>query len=140
MLFSNLFVIFILVILLQIISISTTKFLVNLNFLGKLLLCLVDHIYWKCQKENKIKYNLLYSIIILLMFFMYRYLRNFFFLICILFYFIFPLYNVWFIDNDLLYSYLYLLFHLVSIVRKKEMWIYVLEKNISIRVKSYTSI
>ena len=43
--FSNLFVIFILVILLQIISICTIKFLVNLNFLGKLLLCLIDHFY-----------------------------------------------------------------------------------------------
>ena len=39
------FFIFILVILLQIISISTIKFLVNLNFLGKILLCLVDHLY-----------------------------------------------------------------------------------------------
>ena len=29
-------------------------------------------------------------------------------------------------------------FHLVSIVRKKEMWIYVLEKNISIRVELHT--
>ena len=36
------------------------------------------------------------------------------------------------IDNDLLHSYLYLLFHLVSIVKKKETWIYVFEKNISI--------
>ena len=45
-----------------------------------------------------------------------------------------------FIDNDLLHSYLYLLFHLVSIVRKKEMRIYVLEKNIPIRVESHTSV
>ena len=28
--------------------------------------------------------------------------------------------------------------YLVSIMRKKEMWIYVLEKNISIRVESHT--
>ena len=40
---------------------------------------------------------------------MYRYLRNFFFLHYILFYFIFPLYDIWFIDNNLLHSYLYLL-------------------------------
>ena len=58
----------------------------------------------------------------------------------ILFYFIFPLYDLWFIDNDVLHSYLYILFHLISIVRKKEMWIYVLEKNIPIRGESHTSI
>ena len=51
---------------------------------------------------------------------------------CILFYFIFLLYNIWFIDYDLLHSYLYILFHLVSIVWKKETWIYILEKNIVI--------
>ena len=58
----------------------------------------------------------------------------------ILFYFIFPLYDIWFIDNDVLRSYIYILFHLISIVRKKEMWIYVFETNISIWVESHISI
>jgi len=35
---------FYLVILLQIISISVIRFLANMSFLGKLLLCLVDHL------------------------------------------------------------------------------------------------
>ena len=56
--------------------------------------------------------------------------------ICLLhlFYFIFPLYDILFIDYDLLHIYLYLLFHFVSIVRKIETWIYVLEKNIPIKI------
>ena len=53
----------------------------------------------------------------------------------ILFDFIFPLYDIWFIDYDLLLSYLHILFHLVSIVWKKETWIYVLKKNIPISVE-----
>ena len=52
----------------------------------------------------------------------------------------FPLYDVRFIEYDLLHSYFYILFHLVSIVWKKEMWIYVLEKNIPISIESHTSI
>ena len=39
------FLLFLFFILLQIISISTIIFLVNLNILGKVLLCLVDHLY-----------------------------------------------------------------------------------------------
>ena len=61
----------------------------------------------------------------------------------ILFYFIFQLYNIWFINYDLLHSYLYILFHLVSIVRKEETWIYILEKNIVInkvyRVRTWSN-
>ena len=62
------------------------------------------------------------------------------FVLCILYNFIFPLYDIWFIEYDLLHCYLYIFFHLVSIVWKKEMWIYVLEKNIPITVESHTSV
>ena len=74
----------------------------------------------------------------LLMFLCIDTLGIFFFFI--LFYYIFPLYDIRFIDSDILHSYLYLLFHLVSIVGKKEMWIYVLEKNMPIRVELHTSV
>ena len=59
------------------------------------------------------------------------------FALFILFYFIFPLYDIWFIDYDLLHSYLHVLFHLVSIVWKKEIWVYVMGKNIPVSVESH---